>query len=147
MTAVALYDALAQVARDEKGSTEGLVRIAEKLVASSLEDLGRLTEYEQQCFMQDWRDARLHRVLTQSIYEMYQDWAREAEQVLVRVRRSAVGGESIARASELEKAAWRVAARLKLNPDQIERATEQVRRGETIPAEELRHELRARLRA
>jgi hypothetical protein len=47
----------------------------------------------------------------------------------------------------LEDAYGRVSARLKLTPEMIARATEQVRQGQAIPIKELRDELRARVRA
>ena len=148
MTGITLYDALAQAggAADEPLAGH-LKRLAERLIAGVLADLERVRELEGQCLTQDWRDADLHRRLTRSVYELYREWAAEGEQVLARVRPSSGTTASIPRADELEDAVCRVRARLQLTPEQIERATEQVRRGQIIPAKELRNELRARIRA
>jgi hypothetical protein len=153
MTAVTLYDALAQAGGAAAEPLAGRLKwLAERLVAGTLADLQRVRELEEQCLTQDWRDAELHRRLTRSIYELYREWGTEAEQVLGRVRPQTAGAAAAAaaaipRADELEDAYWRVRARLQLTPEQIERATEQARRGQTIPAEDLRNELRARVRA
>ena len=145
MTGITLYDALAQAGG---AATERLTLLAERLVAGTLADLQRVRELEEHCLAQDWRDAELHGRLTRLIYELYQDWVTEADQVLDLVHPSSgAGGTSIARADELEEACWRIRARLQLTPEQIERAIDQARRGQTIPAEELCKELRALVRA
>ena len=51
------------------------------------------------------------------------------------------------RHEELGVAIARGKAELMVRPEQVIRAMEQIKRGETIPAKELRNELRARLRA
>ena len=147
-----LYDVLVQAggggaAAAAEPMAGHLKWMAERLVAEMLADLQRVREYEELCLAQDWRDAELHRHLTRSIYELYQEWAAEAEQVLGRVRPSSAAGSPIPRAGELEDQLWRVRARLQFTPERIERATDQARAGQTIPAEELRDELRARVRA
>jgi hypothetical protein len=148
MTPVALYDALAQAGGAADEPIAGRLRwVAERLLAGALADLQRVRELEEQCLTQDWRDAELHRRLTRSIYDLYREWATEAEQLLGRVQRPAGAAALIPRVDELDDAFWRVRARLQLTPEQIEHATEQARRGQTIPAEELRNELRARVRA
>jgi hypothetical protein len=151
MTAVTLYDALAQANGAAAVPAAGPLKwLAEQLIAASLADLQRLREFEEHRLTRDWRDADLHRRLTRSIYELDRQWVAEAEQILDRVRPpTGADATSVAattpRADELEDACWRIRARLQLTPDQIERATDQARRGQTIPAEELRNELRARL--
>jgi len=55
--------------------------------------------------------------------------------------------DAVANAEALEDAYGRTRARLKLTPEMIARSMEQVRRGEFVPAGELRDELRTRLRA
>jgi hypothetical protein len=150
MTAVTLFDAFANAGGGPDGDErprEELLLLAQKLVAAALSDLQRLRDYEVQCFAHDWRDRELHRSLTRSIYELYQQWATEADQVLERVRALAGAGNPVLDAEKLERACGSVQARLQLTPEQIERATEQARRGDTVPAEVLRNELRARLRA
>lgn len=121
--------------------------LAHKLVAAALADLQRLRDYEMQCFAHDWRDPDLHQSLTRSLYEHYQQWATDAEQVLERARALKAADKPVADAEQLELACGSVSARLQLTPEQVERATAQACRGETVPAEVLRNELRARLRA
>jgi hypothetical protein len=152
MTAVALFDAFARARGGAGGGGGGppdgeLVSLAHKLVIAALADLQRLRDYEVQCFAHDWRDADLHRSLTRSLYDLYQQWSTDAEQVLERVRALTAAGKAVADADLLEDACGSVRARLQLTPEQVERATAQARRGETVPAEVLRNELRARLRA
>jgi hypothetical protein len=150
MTAVTLFDAFAR-ARGGAGGGEPsdgeIVSLAHKLVSAALADLQRLRDYELQCFARDWRDADLHRNLTRSLHGLYQQWARDAEEVVERVRSLSAAGTPVAGADQLEEACGSVLARLQLAPDQIERGTAQARRGETVPGEVLRNELRARLRA
>jgi hypothetical protein len=150
VTAIALFDAFAR-ARGGAGGGEPsggeLLSLAHKLVAAALADLQRLREYEAQCFAQDWRVPDLHQNLTRSLYGLYQQWATDAGQVLERVRALTAAGSLVTDAHQLEDAYGSASARLQLTPNQIERATAQARRRETVPAEVLRGELRARLRA
>lgn len=151
MTAVTLFDALAQVRASGTGGgalPDPLNWVSERLVADAFADLQRLQRYEQECLTHDWGgDAELHRSVTQSIYGMFQNWLTETGQVLDRVRQPDAGRTAVLGVAELDDAVCRVRARLNLTPDMVDRATGQVRRGETIPAEVLRDELRSRLRA
>jgi hypothetical protein len=124
MTAVTLYDALAQANGAAAVPAAGPLKwLAEQLIAASLADLQRLREFEEHCLTRDWRDADLHRRLTRSIYELDRQWVAEAEQILDRVRPpTGADATSVAattpRADELEDACWRIRARLQLTPDQ-----------------------------
>ena len=144
MTAVSLFDMLASSANGND-SASGVLAMAEKLIANQLEDLRRVNEYEEPCLAQGWRDAELHSRLTREVYALYEQWAAEAKEVLERVAQYAQRKSNIKRLSDLEGAYLRVRARLKLTPEQIERATAQVRRGGIISGD--RNELRNRLRA
>jgi len=84
--------------------------------------------------------------VNRSLYEVYQKWGGEAEQVLLQIRRLVRAGHQVDNAEALEDAFGRVQARLKMTPGMFDRAREQVRRGEFIPLQELRDELRSRLR-
>jgi hypothetical protein len=144
MTAVSLFDMLASAARGDE-SESGVSSMAEKLIANQLEDLRRVKEYEEPCLAQGWRDAELHSRLTREVYSLYEQWAVETKEVLERVAEYTKSKLTIKGQSDLEGAYLRVRARLKLTPEQIERATAQVRRGEIISGD--RNELRNRLRA
>jgi hypothetical protein len=143
MTAVALFDVLAREegAREPSAATPSprLAKLAAKLVESALTDLERVREYESQFATPQSADV------ARSIYELYEAWARDAEQVLARV--NAHCGTDVQQSETLADAYCRIRARLGLRPEQIARAREQVRQGLAIPAEELRNELRARHRA
>lgn len=145
MTAVKLFDALARASQGRGNALPGgeLVPLAQKLVAAALDDLQRLRDYEQQCLTGDWRDGESHGRLTQLLHDLYRQWSDEAAQVMDRVQALT----SVRGAEDLEQACWRVRARLQLTPERVLRATEQARRDETVPAEVLRDELRARLRS
>lgn len=150
MTAVTLYDAMAEARHRRAGANprnDGLAPLVEKLVAESLADIARLDEYQTLCGQHDWQEAAVHDALTRSLYDLFKNWAAEASQVLERADRIRAVGVPVARLRELNEAYGRVVARLTLTPDMIARAMDQVRRGEAIPAKELRDDLRARLRA
>jgi hypothetical protein len=146
MTAVTLFDTLATVSSRGTSSTD-LSSMASELIANQLEDLQRVKNYEKPCLACGWEDAELHSRLTREVYALYENWASEAEEVLGHVAPFSEHGNVANGLRELKDAYWRVKARLKLTPEQIERAMDQVRRGETIPAEEARNELRNRHRA
>jgi hypothetical protein len=81
-----------------------------------------------------------------SVWRLYFQWADEAEQVLERADALARPDRRIAGLKELNEAFGRARARLTVTPEQIARAKEQARRGQIVPAKELRDELHARLR-
>lgn len=82
-----------------------------------------------------------------SLYDVYQAWAADAEQVLARTRALVKAGCCVQNADDLEHAVGRVQARLNMTPEKFDRAREQIRQGLGIPLEEVRSELRARIRA
>ena len=151
MTAVSLYDLIAREAgagvtaypqaRDRAGW------LAERLVESTIADWHRLVQYEDDLTPANRDDEGVALEIARSIHGLFQEWAAEAEQVLARTRQRASAGHRVANAEALEDAYGRTRARLKLTPEMIARSMEHVRRGEFVPAEELRDELRTRLRA
>jgi hypothetical protein len=145
MTALSLFDVL--VSRQGGRGAPDLSGFAAQLVQSALADLQRIGEYERQYGAAATGDAEFQRQLTRSVYDLYSDWARDAEQILVRVGELTSAGTVVAEARELVDAHGRVRARLSVTPQQVADAQRQVREGRTIPASELRDELRARIRA
>ena len=146
MTAVPLFDLLAR----EKTFTQtesSLAQLAQSLVDNALADWKRLKEYEERYSPGLNDDPALALKISQSIYEMFRQWAGEAEQVLARVRNLKSSGQVTTNINDLLDAHGFAMARLNFPPEKLMRAMEQVRRGELVSAEELRNELRARLRA
>lgn len=148
MTAASLFDLLAREAQSLSGdaSSSRLDDLAVKLVESCLSDLKRVGEYEEQFRPLGPDAARLEAEWTRSIHELHQRWAGEADEVLSRLRPYAAN-HFIAGLKALEDAYGRVRARLSVTPDQLAAARQQVAQGQGIPVQELRDELRARLRA
>jgi hypothetical protein len=151
MTAVSLFDLLARAGagagNGERARDERLMQFAQGLVEEALADWERVRRYEEEFTSADWEPGGLGLEVTRSLYSMYEKWAADAEQVLARTRELATQGWAVASAESLEDAYGRVKARLKLTPEMVARAMEQVRQGQTVPAKELRDELRARIRA
>ena len=150
MGATAFFDALARedsAAAPPAGRQERrrlLARFAEQLVAAQLEDLNRLSEYERQFALAPQRDAGRELEVRRSVWQLYADWADDAEGVLSRAR--SVTAET-ARTDALDRAIGSVRARLSVAPEQTASAIADARTGRVIPAKELRDELDARLRA
>ncbi|HEX4796594.1 MAG TPA: hypothetical protein VH370_22575 [Humisphaera sp.] len=149
MTAVSLFDVLARDKPETNIATgeSSLASLAEKLVAAALADWERLKEYEQEFGPGVEDDPAIARDVLRSMYNMLREWAEDADQILGRARKLAAAGRSAPKIEALEDAYCMACARLKLTPEDMMRAMEQVRQGKAIPAEELRNELRARLRA
>lgn len=84
--------------------------------------------------------------LRRSIWQLYGEWAAEAEQVYARARSLEPSGIRLETVERLDDAIGRVSARLSLRPEQVANAKEQVRQGQTVLAKELTDELHARLR-
>lgn len=141
MTAVSLFDVLA---RDGPPAAD---RLAQKLVESALAEWDRLRQCEQEFTPAEWDAAGRTMEITRSIYALFEDWAAEAEQVLIRTRPRSASGHTVPGAEALEDAYGAARARLELTPERVARAMGQVGRGQFKPATELRDELRTRLRA
>jgi hypothetical protein len=85
--------------------------------------------------------------IERSIYSLHQEWAAAAEQVLLRVRRLLAAGLTVNGTQEMEDAFASTLSRLKFTPEKTARGIDQAIRGEFTPAEDLRNELRARIRS
>jgi hypothetical protein len=147
MTAIPLFDALAREDRPAAPGGGRAAALAARLVEALLADWQRLRQFQEEFAPANWDDPAAAMEVETSIYRLFEAWAAEAEQVLVRLRRLAAAGHPVAGAEALEDACGQAAARLRFTPERMARAMEQVRRGEFTPAKELRDELRARLRA
>lgn len=147
MIAVSLLDTLSRDAGN--GNTHAsaeTANLAARYVASALGDWERVLECEKEIGTKKFADPAHERAVTRSLYEVYEKWVAETGPLLVRTRQLTASGHPVKGAETLEHAFGRAQARLKLKPEMIEMAVEQVRQGHGIPLGELRDELRARLR-
>lgn len=117
-------------------------RLAARLVGAALGSLRYLRELDAALApiggrVFDRRAAVLLRA-------MYEEWGRDAESVLERVRRvEQSAGRAVEGAIELRDGHGQVLAMLSVTLEDIDQAREQIRRGETHTIEEVRRELRA----
>ena len=147
MTAVSLFDALALEESRAPSGAGRATRLAATLVEALLADWQRIRQLQEEFAPGNWDNPPAATAVEASIYELHETWTAEAEEVLDRLRKLSLAGSHIAGTEALEDAYGLARARLKLTPDKLARTMEQVRRGEFTPAEELRNELRSRLRA
>jgi hypothetical protein len=150
MTAIFLFDVLADEPDTGRSDSHRMVQLAQfagKLVESSLADWRRILDVEQEIGSLEHITPQKLVDVSRSVYEMYEAWAREAEQVLSRIRHFSSAGYPVSRSEDLEDAYAKVSNRLALTPEKISRAIEQVRQGLAIPMQEIRDGLNARIRA
>lgn len=147
MVAVSLFDILVRSEMAAGNDSASAERLGQKLIEAALSDWERLKQYELEFAPVEWDDAGNALEITRSIHGLFERWAAEAEQVLTRTRKLTATGRNIPGAEMLEDAYGKVSARLKLTPEMIAQAVHQIRQGRSVPAKELRDELRSRLRA
>jgi len=146
MTAVALLDAVTR--EDQPHAVHArAAALAGQLIEGLLAERRSICRIESEFTPADWGDGRVAMEIERSVYSLHQQWAAEAEQVLVRVRRLVAEGLTVKDAEEMEDAYASTLSRLKLTPDRTAQGVEQAIRGEFTPAEDLRNELRARIRS
>ena len=142
MTAVSLFDVVARedrAAQAGSGAASELTKFAALLIDDSLADLQRIRNHEEQLATSSPEPVCRPDVV-RALWQLYRQWADDAEQVLARAKSV---DKSLQDIDRLDDAVGRVRARLSISPDQTIRAMEQAIRGEGIPAKELRDELRA----
>lgn len=151
MTAVSLLDILlhngASVTEAIRAGKEPVERLAGQLVESSLDDWKRVRQYEADFTPSNWIDREMAIEIGRSIHALHVQWAGEAEQILSRVEQLMESGCRVPKADALRDAIGMTRALLKLTPEGIAGAMDQVQSGQFTPARELRNELDARLRA
>jgi hypothetical protein len=123
-----------------------LIRLVEKLVRSCREDYARLEEYNREFSpsLADEKDDDAALGVLQSIQRLYDEWAAEAEVILARVDELRRSGHAIPEAAELADDHAGARARLSVKPERTIIAMQQLRRGEGVPLEVVRDELRRR---
>jgi hypothetical protein len=150
MIAVSFLEALARddgtAAIADPQRTGEVASLATKYVDAALAEWERVLECERQFGSIRFPTPAEQSKVNRSLYEVYQKWSDEAEQVLLRTRRLTQTGYAVENAEALEHAFGRVQARLKMTPELFDRAREQIRQGQGIPMEGLRDGLRARVR-
>jgi hypothetical protein len=149
MTSSPLLDLLAREGRAAAGvpQREELIRLLHKVITATLEDYKRIGEYEQSLAALPPTDDETDHQRFTLIYELYRAWAREAEAVVAGLPSLKAVGIEPDDVEALYDAMGFVGARLKLTPEKIARARQQVRDGQTIPIEDIRREIQARRHA
>jgi hypothetical protein len=148
MIAVSFLDALTADNRSadvERKPSQEVIQVAAMSVESVLPDWERVLECEQRFGSMSFSSPAEESRVNRSLYQVYQKWAAEAEQVLLRSRQLGHGRGCVENAEVLEDAFGRVSARLLMTPEKFDRAREQIRQGQGIPMEELR-KFRSRVR-
>jgi hypothetical protein len=148
MVAVFFLDALTRdISPSSLQQNVGVGVLAETYVQSALADWERVLDCERQFGAMTFATPAEQSRVNRSLYEVYQKWAADAEQILLRTRQIIVAGGRIENVDSLEHAFGRVQARLKMTPEMFDRAREQIRQDQGIPMEGLRNGIRARVRA
>jgi hypothetical protein len=146
MSGTSLFDILASKPSGRKEGSAGLPWLAHEMLTASLADLERLQLYEER-FASGWAgDLSSKLEVLRSIFQLYAEWADEAESVLARVRGLDSKHVRFDDVTRLDHAIGTVRARLTVSPDRIVKSKEQARQRQFVPAKELRDELHARLR-
>lgn len=146
MTAVSLLDAVTR--QDQPAAVhERAARLAGQMIDGLLAERRQICQLEADFAPADWNDVQAAMGVERSFHALHREWAAEAEQVLVRIRQLIKDGLNVKDAEALEDAYASSLGRLKFTPEKTARGMEQARRGEFTPAEELRNELRARIRS
>ena len=116
------------------------VEQAEHWVAAALAEEKALRQHDGQLYP-DTADASAL-AAAHELHTAWRHWADEAELLLGRIRPLLDAKRHVGGADDLDYAARRARAMLKLTPETIQARREQVRRGEVLTAEEVRRELR-----
>ncbi len=143
MSSLALFDLAIGAGDPPNGApADRAARLAERLVDASLGCLRYLQELDVALVPAPGRPFdRRTAVLLRAMYE---EWGRDAESVVERVRRvERSGGRLVEGAIRLRDEHGRVMAMLNVTLDDIDEARDQIRRGDTHSIEEVRRELRA----
>lgn len=139
MSGTLLFDILVAEGPPGAGSeaSRSLPWLAQELLSASLAELGRLQLYEQR-FVSGTPDHASELELLRSIFQMYAEWAKEAEQVLARIQTVGSGEVPPEDVRRLDDAIGMIRARLTVAPERIVKSKEQARQGQFVPAKEMR---------
>jgi hypothetical protein len=144
VSAIPLLDAVANspAAYDADSPAERQVRLANELVAASLDDFRHLQTLDECGPQKKWR--RLYvRETEAEMRRMYEAWSGPSSELLARAREMSGAGQRVERVAELLEAVRLARGLMATTVGDIERGREQIRRGEFVTLEEARRELRA----
>ena len=116
---------------------------AEHWVAAALAEARALRQHDAQLFPGDDSAAAL--AAAKELHAAWLRWAEAAEALYEHLRGSIRSGRHVNGASDLDYAIGRTRAMLQITPESYRRSVAEVRRGETVPHEEIRRELRDRM--
>jgi predicted transcriptional regulator len=119
-------------------------RVAGQLVRSALSELADIHVLEENVAPEN--PLAFERQTASSIRGMYESWVRGAEALLERVAVVERNSRAVEEAEALRDAVGRTRAMLSVSLDQVERGLRDIAEGHTVPAEEVRRELRLRAR-
>ena len=147
MSALPLFDFILSSAGTGPSGTgrptavDRLARLAERLIASALEELRGIREFD--VCLAPASPAEFDRQAAMLLRGMYEQWVRDADAVLDRVGRVTRLGRKVAGADDIRNEQGRVLAMLGTTIDELEESRRLFRTGRTYSAEEVRRELRA----
>jgi hypothetical protein len=145
MNALTVLDTLIMESGEQNGTSSELRANAAKIAAALVDSL--LAEYaglrQLDGFLYPNRERRAERRVAQSLHAAWRQWADDAGLLLDRLQRLNAAGERFTRQEQLADAHGRTMAMLQITLERNDRACDQVKRGELIPVEEVRRELRA----
>jgi hypothetical protein len=146
MSAIPLFDYVMLSDRTRtvgSGGDAPLTHLAASLVDSSLHQFAQAHDLDQAICRE--AGAGFNEKTAVFVRLMFEDCVNDAEQVLERIEKVERLGHRVEGAERLRDEVGRVRAMLSVSPEAITGAKEQVRRGGTHPASELRHELQHRV--
>lgn len=117
-------------------------RVVQRWVAAALAQAAALREHDGWLYPTD----PSKQATAERLHGAWCLWADDAEALLYRAQSVSSGGQAVAGLDELRDAVGRARAILGLPPALIARRREQAMRGEVHPIEEVRRELRDRVR-
>lgn len=140
MSSLALYDtAVAMTGGNGIGRERADTRqLAEQLAASLLGDVQNLWDFYLS-FSHEQNPGAEERVRAQ-----FEQWARDADAAIERIKQVRREQGEVARYEELYHAHGKVMAMLSVSLEDVREGRAQIRRGEGIPLEEVKRELRLR---
>lgn len=123
---------------------ERSTRIATHLVRFALDELAQIERLDENLAPED--PLQFDRPTVAWVRGMYERWADEAESLLARVDEIERHSSQIAGAATLRDAHGRTRAMLSVSLDELEKGGRDIAEGRAVPMEEVRRELRLRVR-
>jgi len=141
MVALPLFDVVLSSGQEPQRSA----KVAAELIQSALGEIRHVQNLDESLAPQD--PAHFDRQTVALLRGMYEDWARQAEGLLERIAPLERRCGPIEGAQALRDAHGRTRAMLSIPLDRLERAHKDAVEGRTSPVEEVRRELRLRIKS